>query len=92
LGKIPAPPIGEVIALLKMVPPWQRDIEEIFKPLEALAAPIAWPNPEGPSEGDTHKGLGTRIVTALRQQLNSTLETKTDSQGYRCELLILEPR
>jgi len=46
---------------------------------------------KGPSEGDTHKGLGTRIVTALRQQLNSTLETKTDSRGYRCELHIPKP-
>jgi two-component sensor histidine kinase len=43
---------------------------------------------KGPSEGETRKGLGTRILTALRQQFNSTLETKTDAQGYRCELLI----
>jgi two-component sensor histidine kinase len=43
---------------------------------------------KGPSKGETHKGLGTRIVAALLQQLNATLETKTDAQGYRCELLI----
>jgi two-component sensor histidine kinase len=43
---------------------------------------------KGPSEGETYKGLGTRIVAALRQQLNATLETKMDAQGYRCELLI----
>jgi two-component sensor histidine kinase len=43
---------------------------------------------KGPSEGETRKGLGTRIVTALTQQLYATLETKTDAQGYRCELFI----
>jgi two-component sensor histidine kinase len=43
---------------------------------------------KGPSEGETRKGLGTRIVTALQHQLNATLETKADARGYRCELVI----
>jgi two-component sensor histidine kinase len=43
---------------------------------------------KGPSKGQIRKGLGTRIVTALTQQLNATLETKTDAHGYRCELLV----
>jgi PAS domain S-box-containing protein len=42
--------LQEVVALLKMPPPWQLDVEEIFKPLEALAKPIAWPKPGTPAE------------------------------------------
>jgi two-component sensor histidine kinase len=47
---------------------------------------------KGPAKGEIRKGLGTRMIGALVQQLNATLETKTDSQGYQCELFVPHPR
>jgi hypothetical protein len=32
------------------------------------------------------------MIGALVQQLNATLETKTDPQGYHCELFVPHPR
>jgi two-component sensor histidine kinase len=46
---------------------------------------------KGPAQGEIRKGLGTRMIGAIVQQLDATLETKTDSQGYRCELLVPPP-
>jgi two-component sensor histidine kinase len=47
---------------------------------------------KGPVKGEIRKGLGTRMIGALVQQLNATLETKTDPQGYHCELFVPHPR
>jgi two-component sensor histidine kinase len=47
---------------------------------------------KGPAKGEIRKGLGTRMIGALVQQLNATLEAKTDPQGYKCELFVPRPR
>jgi two-component sensor histidine kinase len=47
---------------------------------------------KGPVKGKVRTGLGTRTIGALVQQLDATLETKTDSQGYGCELFVPHPR
>ncbi|MFY9837187.1 MAG: sensor histidine kinase, partial [Xanthobacteraceae bacterium] len=42
---------------------------------------------KGPATGAT-SGLGTRMITALVTQLNGSLETKADDEGYHCEIFV----
>lgn len=41
---------------------------------------------QGRSQGQTHIGLGTRIIKAFSHQLGAELSTKTDCSGYTIEL------
>lgn len=43
---------------------------------------------EGPKNGHSDAGLGSRIVRALVQQIDGSIQTRADSEGYHCELLV----
>jgi two-component sensor histidine kinase len=42
--------IEQVLRLLRRPAPWQENIDEIFRVLDGLPAPMAWPEPETPAE------------------------------------------
>jgi two-component sensor histidine kinase len=42
--------VDQVLRLIKWPTPWEQGVEEIFKSLDRLDAPIAWPEPESPAE------------------------------------------
>lgn len=42
--------IDQVLRLLRRPTPWQENIDEVFRALDELPAPMAWPEPETPAE------------------------------------------
>ena len=51
-GDASAPPqnIEQVLRLLKVLPPWRRELEPIYKRLAAFNTPTDWPDPESEIE------------------------------------------
>ncbi len=74
----PAQNIEQVLRLLKVLPPWRRELEPIYKRLAAFKTPTDWPDPESEIEDYVfaaaavifvEPGKSERARDALRQAL-----------------------
>jgi hypothetical protein len=68
-GDASAPPqtIGQVLRLLKVLPPWRRELEPIYERLAAFKTPPDWPN----SDSELEDGIFAAAAVIFVQPGNS---------------------
>ena len=68
-GDLPLTPVetvAQAIKLLTRPTPWQRDMNAVLLPLEAMATPIYWPEPETDLEDCLFAAATVVFVEPLR--------------------------
>jgi hypothetical protein len=60
--------IEQALRLLKAAPPWRRQLEPIYQHLEAIAAPIDWPEPDSEAEDCIFAACALIFVTPAKSE------------------------
>jgi signal transduction histidine kinase len=63
---VPVETVAQAMKLLKTPTPWQRDMNAVLLPLEAISAPIDWPEPETELEDCLFAAATVVFVEPLR--------------------------
>ncbi|MGC2076875.1 MAG: histidine kinase, partial [Xanthobacteraceae bacterium] len=64
----PLQTIAQVLHLLKMPPPWQQNMEEVFEGLQSVPTMNAWPEPETEAEASLFSAATIVFVEPARSQ------------------------
>ncbi len=86
-GSVSPQTIDEVLKLLKLAPPWRRELEPVYKALAQIKEPINWPAPDTNFEEDIF-ALAALIFVEPAQSERARQVLRQALGGRRLEYLL----